>query len=324
MDWETLESAIRACTRCGLCEGRRHAVPGIGDRAARWLFVGEGPGRNEDQQGEPFVGPAGKLLDNMLRALGLARGANTYIANIVKCRPVGGDGRDRPPAPDEVSACLPYLQRQIALLRPDVIVALGKTAAISLLGLAPNTSLGSLRGEPRDYDGIPLVVIEAKSPKVKDALPEAIDQLMRYSEQRGSKGEGSAELFAYNQFLVVTCRNEAKFGTITTHNEKHFYRWSDPYPLKLEDLQHGSSSPNDQQRLVAGMMAHANLLGIVHTFTIFNISDKGELIKVVGRYQQFRAVKLAVQRLLSGKNARERSGIIWHTQGSGKSIVMVL
>ncbi len=172
-------------------------------------------------------------------------------------------------------------------------------------------------------NGLPLVVIEAKSPKVKDALPEAIDQLMRYSEQRGSKGEGSAELFAYNQFLVVTCRNEAKFGTITTHNEKHFYRWSDPYPLKLEDLQHGSSSPNDQQRLVAGMMAHANLLGIVRTFTIFNISDKGELIKVVGRYQQFRAVKLAVQRLLSGKNARERSGIIWHTQGSGKSLTMM-
>jgi DNA polymerase len=158
MDWETLESAIRACTRCGLCEGRRHAVPGIGDRAARWLFVGEGPGRNEDQQGEPFVGPAGKLLDNMLRALGLARGANTYIANIVKCRPVGADGRDRPPAPDEVSACLPYLQRQVALIRPDVIVALGKTAAVSLLGLGDDTALASLRGKPREYAGIPLVI----------------------------------------------------------------------------------------------------------------------------------------------------------------------
>ncbi len=172
-------------------------------------------------------------------------------------------------------------------------------------------------------NGLPLVVIEAKSPKVKDALPEAIDQLMRYSEQRGSKGEGSAELFAYNQFLVVTCRNEAKFGTITTHNEKHFYRWSDPFPRTLDDLEHGSSSPNDQQRLVAGMLDHANLLGIIRTFTIFSTSDKGELIKVVGRYQQFRAVKLAVRRLLNGKNPRERSGIIWHTQGSGKSLTMM-
>jgi len=172
-------------------------------------------------------------------------------------------------------------------------------------------------------NGIPVVVIEAKSPKVKDALPEAIDQLLRYSEQRGAKGEGSAALFAFNQFLVVTCRNEAKFGTITTHSEKHFYRWSDPFPRTLNALEHGTSSPNDQQRLVAGMLDPANLLGIIRTFTIFSTSDKGELIKVVGRYQQFRAVKLAVQRLLTGQNPRARSGIIWHTQGSGKSLTMM-
>ncbi len=158
LDWDALEATIRDCTRCGLCQGRHHAVPGTGDRGARWLFVGEGPGRNEDLQGEPFVGPAGKLLDNMLRALDLARGENTYIANIVKCRPVGADGRDRPPAPDEISACLPYLQRQIALIRPDVIVALGKTAAVSLLGLPTDTALGSLRGGPREYAGVPLVI----------------------------------------------------------------------------------------------------------------------------------------------------------------------
>jgi len=158
MDWDALEASIRACTRCGLCEGRKHAVPGVGDRAAPWLFVGEGPGRNEDMQGEPFVGPAGKLLDNMLRALDLARGQNTYIANIVKCRPVGADGRDRPPTPDEVDACMPYLRRQIALIRPQVIVALGKTAAVSLLGLPADTALASLRGEPREFDGIPLVI----------------------------------------------------------------------------------------------------------------------------------------------------------------------
>jgi DNA polymerase len=158
MDWDVLEGSIRECTRCGLCEGRQHAVPGVGDRAARWLFVGEGPGRNEDLQGEPFVGPAGQLLDNMLRALDLARGKDTYIANIVKCRPVGADGRDRPPTPDEVDACMPYLRRQIALIRPQVIIALGKTAAVSLLGLPADTALAGLRGEPREFDGIPLVI----------------------------------------------------------------------------------------------------------------------------------------------------------------------
>ena len=172
-------------------------------------------------------------------------------------------------------------------------------------------------------NGLPLVVIEAKSPKINDPILEAIDQLLRYSEQRGGRGEGSAPLFYFNQFLVVTCRQEAKFGTITTHSEKHFYRWSDPFPRTLNDLDHGASSPNDQQRLVAGMLDPRNLLDIMRTFTLFGTNDKGELIKVVGRYQQFRAVKLAVQRLLAGKNARERSGIIWHTQGSGKSLTMM-
>lgn len=158
MDWATLEESIRGCQRCGLCQGRTHAVPGVGDHKARWLFVGEGPGRQEDAQGEPFVGPAGKLLDNMLRALGLARGVNTYIANIVKCRPVGTDGRDRPPAADEVAACMPYLARQIDLIRPDVIVALGKTAAVSLLGLPADTSLASLRDKMHRYAALPLIV----------------------------------------------------------------------------------------------------------------------------------------------------------------------
>ena len=172
-------------------------------------------------------------------------------------------------------------------------------------------------------NGLPVVVIECKSPKVKEPIPEAIDQMLRYSEQRGAKGEGSAALFYFNQFVVVTCRNEAKFGTITTHIEKHFYRWSDPYPRTVEDLSHGGSSPNDQQRLVAGMLDRQNLLDLIRTFTLFSTSDKGELIKIVGRYQQFRAVKLAVQRLLTGTTPRARSGIVWHTQGSGKSLTMM-
>lgn len=103
-------------------------------------------------------------------------------------------------------------------------------------------------------NGLPIVVIECKSPKVKEPIPEAIDQLLRYSEQRGAKGEGSAPLFYYNQFVITTCRQEAKFGTITTHNEKHFYRWADPFPRSVNDLEHGSSSPNDQQHLVVGML----------------------------------------------------------------------
>lgn len=172
-------------------------------------------------------------------------------------------------------------------------------------------------------NGIPVVVIECKSPKVKEPIPEAIDQLLRYSEQRGAKGEGSAPLFYYNQFVIATCRQEAKFGTITTHTEKLFYRWSDPFPRSIDDLDYGTSGPNDQQRLVAGMLDHGNLLDLLRTYTLFGTNSKGELIKIVGRYQQFRAVKLAVKRLLDGKNRRERSGIIWHTQGSGKSLTMM-
>ncbi|PZV09908.1 MAG: restriction endonuclease subunit R [Leptolyngbya sp.] len=172
-------------------------------------------------------------------------------------------------------------------------------------------------------NGLPVVVIECKSPKVKEPIPEAIDQILRYSEQRGAKGEGSAPLFFYNQFVVATCRNQAKFGTLTTHTEKYFYRWADPFPRTLEDLDHGGSSPNDQQRLVAGMLDPANLLELIRNFTLFSVNDKGEAIKIVGRYQQFRAVKKAVQRLLDGKTPRERSGIIWHTQGAGKSLTMM-
>jgi uracil-DNA glycosylase family 4 len=158
MDWTQLKAAVAGCTKCDLCHGRTQTVFGIGDVKAKWLFVGEGPGRNEDLQGEPFVGPAGKLLDNMLLAMGLRRGINVYIANIVKCRPTGADGRDRPPTPQESATCMPYLERQIALIQPTVIVALGKTAAVSLLGMDENTSVGQLRGKVHQFSNLPLVV----------------------------------------------------------------------------------------------------------------------------------------------------------------------
>lgn len=195
-------------------------------------------------------------------------------------------------------------------------------------------------------NGLPVVVVECKSPRAKDPIPSAIDQLMRYCEQRDYQKEGSKPLFYYNQFIVATSRNKAKFGTITTTIEKLFYRWTDPFPETLEDLsnylnpqkqyfvdaegnddqevpQEVRTSPNDQQRLVHGMLKPKNLLSIIRTFSIWTITDKGELIRVVGRYQQFRAVKKTVERLLTGANRDDRGGIIWHTQGSGKSLTMV-
>lgn len=158
MNWIQLKAAVSSCMQCGLCKKRTNTVFGVGDEKAKWLFIGEGPGRNEDAQGEPFVGPAGKLLDNMLLSLGLKRGENAYIANIVKCRPTDPSGKDRPPTQEESDACMPYLQRQIALIQPTVIVALGKTAALSLLKRDPDTAVSSLRGKVHEFAGLPLIV----------------------------------------------------------------------------------------------------------------------------------------------------------------------
>jgi DNA polymerase len=152
MDWEALRQSVRECRRCVLCERRKQAVFGVGSESATWLFVGEGPGADEDEKGEPFVGQAGKLLDGMLAAMKLKRGREVYIANVVKCRPPG----NRVPAPEEAAACAPYLDRQVELVAPKIIVALGKTAATRLTG--SEASLGSLRGRVHAYRGIPLVV----------------------------------------------------------------------------------------------------------------------------------------------------------------------
>ena len=148
-DWKGLKQRVHDCTACKLRAGCTQTVFGVGDEKAEWLFIGEGPGADEDMQGEPFVGQAGKLLDNMLAAIELKRGSNVYIANIVKCRPPG----NRTPQPDEIATCLPYLHRQIALIKPRLIVALGKTAATSLLGR--EATLGSLRGTVHDFQLAP-------------------------------------------------------------------------------------------------------------------------------------------------------------------------
>lgn len=152
MDWAQLRQAVASCTACPLSRARKQAVFGTGDKAASWLFIGEGPGAREDALGEPFVGQAGKLLDHMLQAIGLKRDQDVYIANIVKCRPPG----NRNPQPLEAEQCRPYLLRQIALVQPRLIVALGKVAAENLL--VTSASLASLRGQLHDFSGIPLIV----------------------------------------------------------------------------------------------------------------------------------------------------------------------
>ena len=152
MPWAVLAESVAGCTACGLCNKRTNTVFGVGDAQAEWMLVGEAPGENEDLQGEPFVGQAGKLLDNMLGALGLARGRNVYIANVLKCRPPG----NRNPEPEEVVQCEPFLKRQIALIKPKVIVVLGRFAAQSLL--RSTTPIGKLRGTVHTYEGIPVVV----------------------------------------------------------------------------------------------------------------------------------------------------------------------
>ncbi len=152
MDWDELTHAILQCTACPLHLTRTQAVPGVGDRNADWLVVGEAPGAEEDAKGEPFVGQAGRLLDAMLAAIDLARGENVYIANVLKCRPPG----NRNPAPEEVAACLPYLMRQIELLRPKITFAVGRFAAQALLDT--DEPIGRLRGRVHRYHGIPVVV----------------------------------------------------------------------------------------------------------------------------------------------------------------------
>jgi uracil-DNA glycosylase len=152
MEWPALKEAVASCTACPLHAKRNKTVFGVGDENADWLFVGEGPGADEDAQGEPFVGQAGKLLDSMLMAIGLKRGSNVYIANVVKCRPPN----NRNPEAGEAGACEPYLHRQIELIKPKLIIALGKVAAANLL--ASDASVANMRGKVHTYRGIPLIV----------------------------------------------------------------------------------------------------------------------------------------------------------------------
>ena len=161
LDWPGLQAAVAACQACGLCQTRTQTVFGVGHPQAQWMIVGEAPGEQEDLRGEPFVGTAGQLLDNMLRAVGLTRGDGSgeglaerqvYIANTLKCRPP----RNRNPEPEELARCRPYLDRQIALVRPRIILAMGRFAVQSLLG--SSEPIGRLRGRVHELDGVPVIV----------------------------------------------------------------------------------------------------------------------------------------------------------------------
>lgn len=152
-DLATVARLVDACRKCSLGHSRQHSVPGEGNPRAQLACVGEAPGQTEDETGRPFVGRAGKLLEDILKAIGLAR-EDVFICNVLKCRPPG----NRAPEPMEVAACSPYLHRQLELIRPKVILALGRPAATTLLNQPTTVSLGDLRGKVHRYRGIPLVV----------------------------------------------------------------------------------------------------------------------------------------------------------------------
>ena len=209
MDWPQLEATVAACRACGLCAGRTQTVFGVGARSADWMVIGEAPGENEDRQGQPFVGQAGKLLDAMLAAIGLSRQSDdapesvaasahlagaegqkglkrgVYIANVLKCRPPG----NRNPQPDEIAQCEPYLRRQVALVQPKVILAMGRFAVQSLL--QTTEPIGRLRGRVHQYQGVPVIVTYHPAYLLR-ALPEKAkawqDLCLAMEVMRGSGG----------------------------------------------------------------------------------------------------------------------------------------
>ena len=178
MPWEELERQCRACTRCGLCETRHQVVFGIGKRDASILVVGEGPGEQEDLKGEPFVGPAGKLLDDMLSIIDLNR-ENCYITNIVKCRPPG----NRDPLETEQNACIGFLRNQTALIRPKILVCLGRIAAKRLI--RQDYRISSEHGQWEERGGIWMTAIYHPSALLRDVSkrPETFDDLLAIREK---------------------------------------------------------------------------------------------------------------------------------------------
>lgn len=174
LDWNELERVCAECTKCGLCETRNHVVFGVGPREADIMFIGEGPGEQEDLKGEPFVGPAGKLLDDMIAIIDLDRGKNAYIANIVKCRPP----RNRDPLETEQDACIDYLRNQVALIKPKIIVCLGRIAATRLI--RSDFRITREHGTWTERGGIWITATYHPSALLRDASkrPDAFDDLL--------------------------------------------------------------------------------------------------------------------------------------------------
>jgi uracil-DNA glycosylase len=152
LDWDALHADIAQCVACKLCSTRTKTVPGVGHRSPEWMVIGEGPGENEDKQGEPFVGRAGQLLDQMLAAVGKSRKENVFIANVVKCRPPG----NRDPEADEIAACAPYLERQITLAAPKLLLAVGKFAGQQMLNT--DATVGAMRAQRGQRGDVPVAV----------------------------------------------------------------------------------------------------------------------------------------------------------------------
>lgn len=183
--WEELEQSCQSCRNCGLCQGRNHVVFGVGNRNADIMFVGEGPGEQEDLQGEPFVGPAGKLLDDMLCIIDLDR-SDCYIGNIVKCRPP----RNRDPLEEEQDACIGYLQKQIQLIQPKIIVCLGRIAAKKLI--RPDYRITREHGQWVEKDGIWMSATYHPSALLRDVSkrPEAFEDLLSIREMMQKQNIG--------------------------------------------------------------------------------------------------------------------------------------
>ena len=179
MNWEGLKQTCMSCTRCGLCETRNNVVFGVGNEQTDVLFVGEGPGEQEDLKGEPFVGPAGKLLDDMLSIIDLSRQENCYIANIVKCRPP----RNRDPLETEQEACIDYLRNQVALIKPKIIVCLGRIAAQKLID--PEFRITRQHGQWVQRGNIWMTAIYHPSALLRDVSkrPETFDDLLRIRDK---------------------------------------------------------------------------------------------------------------------------------------------
>ena len=182
--WEELKRECAQCVRCGLCETRHNVVFGVGDECADILFVGEGPGEQEDLRGEPFVGPAGKLLDDMLSIIDLYRGENCYICNIVKCRPP----HNRDPLETEQDACIGYLRNQVALVKPKIIVCLGRIAAKRLID--PDYRITRQHGQWVEKGGFWMTAIYHPSALLRDVTkrPETFDDLLALREKAHQLG----------------------------------------------------------------------------------------------------------------------------------------